>query len=121
MLRVDLSLEEYVQPIQCSTEQLASNNNASTGVLDGILTVSADGKRHALVVVNKDPSQSRKLTLDVGKKLPRKIEGKVLSGASPDDYNQIGAENRVVPTDRTFSVKDDCVELPPHSLTVLRF
>lgn len=114
-------LEEYVQPIKWTTEQLTGNGDASTGVLDGILTVSADGKRHALVVVNKDPVHSRKLVLEVGTKLPRKIEGKVLSGASPDDYNEIGAENRVVPKDRIFSIKDRSVELPPHSLTVLRF
>ncbi len=114
-------LEEYVQPVKWDTELLTGNGNASTGVLDGILTVSADGKRHALVVVNKDPVHSRKLALEVGSKLPRKIEGKVLSGASPDDYNEIGAENRVIPKDRTFNVKDGSVELPPHSLTVLHF
>ncbi|MBO5465888.1 MAG: hypothetical protein IKK92_10240 [Prevotella sp.] len=48
-------------------------------------------------------------------------KGKVLSGASPDDYNEIGAENRVIPTDCIFNVKDRSVELPPHSLCVLRF
>lgn len=114
-------LEEYVQPVKWDTELLTGNGNASTGVLDGILTVSADGKRHALVVVNKDPVHSRKLALEVGSKLPRKIGGKVLSGASPDDYNEIGAENRVIPKDRTFNVKDGSVVLPPHSLTVLHF
>ena len=34
---------------------------------------------------------------------------------------EIGAENRVIPKDRTFNVKDGSVELPPHSLTVLHF
>ncbi|MBQ2300688.1 MAG: hypothetical protein II279_04315, partial [Bacteroidaceae bacterium] len=114
-------LEDYVQPIDWNTERLEGNKNASTGVLDGILTVNEDGTRYALVVVNKDPKQSRKLTLPTNKKLPRRIEGKVLCGASPDDYNEIGAENRVTPEDRQFVLKDGCVELPPHSLTVLRF
>lgn len=114
-------LEDYVQPIEWKTERLNGNKNASTGVLDGILTVNEDGTRHALVVVNKDPEHSRKLTIATTKKLPRRIEGKVLSGASPDDYNEIGAENRVTPEDRMFNVKDGSVELPPHSLTILRF
>ena len=54
-------------------------------------------------------------------KFPKRISGKVLSGSSPDDFNEIGAENRVVPQDMTFEVKDGCVELPPHSLVVLKF
>lgn len=44
---------------------------------------------------------------------------KILTGKSPDDYNDIGAENRVVPQDRTFAVKNSSVILPPHSLVFL--
>ena len=54
-------------------------------------------------------------------KAPKKIVGKVLRSSSPDDFNVVGAENRVVPEERTFEVKDGCVELPAHSLVVLKF
>ena len=43
----------------------------------------------------------------------------VLVGASPDDYNDIGAEDRVKPMKTVFEVKDGKVLLPPHSLTCL--
>ena len=57
----------------------------------------------------------------MGVKPMAKIEGRVLCGSSPDDFNEIGAEDRVVPEDRTFEVKDGSVELPAHSLVVLKF
>lgn len=114
-------LEDYVLPINLQTEQLSGNNDATTGVLDAILTVNKEGTRHSLIVVNKDPAKSRKLTLGTNQKLPKRIGGKVLSGSSPDDYNDIGAEERVVPQNKTFVVKNNTIELPPHSLSVLRF
>ena len=43
----------------------------------------------------------------------------VLSGTSTDDYNDIGAENRVVPVKTAFEVKDGKVSLPPHAITCL--
>ena len=43
----------------------------------------------------------------------------VLSGASTDDYNDIGAENRVVPIKTTLEVKDGKVSLPPHAITCI--
>jgi alpha-N-arabinofuranosidase len=57
----------------------------------------------------------------MGVKIPEKVTGKLLCGSSPDDYNEIGAENRVVPEECIFEVKDGCVELPAHSLVVLKF
>ena len=91
-------------------------------MLDGILTSNESGTKYAYVVVNKDPKEEQQLKLDfAGMKLKpsKNIKAKVLTGKTPDDYNDIGAENRVVPKDMTLKVKDGCVELPPHSLTVL--
>jgi alpha-N-arabinofuranosidase len=116
-------LEEYVVPTNLTTERL-SHGKASTGVLDCTLTSNEDGTRYALAVVNKDPEKSRTLNIDFEEmniKTPKKISGKVLSGSSPDDFNEIGAENRVVPEECIFEVKDGCVELPAHSLVVLKF
>ena len=36
-----------------------------------------------------------------------------------DDYNDIGAENRVVPVEMELNVMDGKVNLPPHSLSIL--
>jgi alpha-N-arabinofuranosidase len=116
-------LEEYMVPTNLRTERLV-HGKASTGVMDCILTSDKEGTRYALAVVNKDPEKSHSLNIDfeeMGVKMPKKISGTVLCGSSPDDFNEIGAENRVVPEERIFEVKDGTVELPAHSLVVLKF
>lgn len=116
-------LEQYVMPTTMYSEKL-NYENASTAVLDGVLTVNEDNSRYAFIVVNKDPEKAHRLHLDFeGMKLKpmKQIEAKVLSGQSPDDYNDIGAEDRVVPQSKVLKVKNNSVELPPHSLTVLMF
>jgi len=47
------------------------------------------------------------------------LSATVLSGSSPDDYNDIGAENRVVPVKTALAVKDGRVQLAPHSLNCI--
>lgn len=114
-------LEDYIVPVESSVEALTSGNK-STGVLDVVLTANEAGTRYVYAIINKDPKRTISLELDfesIGKKAPKKLEGKVLSGSSPDDYNDIGAENRVVPQDKIFFVKNSCVMLPPHSLVFL--
>ena len=114
-------LEDYIIPVESSVERLTSGDH-STGVLDIILTANETGTRYVYAVVNKDPERRISIELDfkgVGKKTPKTLEGTVLSGNSPDDYNDIGAENRVIPEKKTFQVKDSKVTLPPHSLVFL--
>ena len=114
-------LEDYIVPIEISVESLTSGNR-STGVLDVVLSSNENGTRYVYAIVNKDPERNIDLTLDfnkIGKKIPKKLEGTVLSGKSPDDYNDIGAENRVVPQNKIFAVKNSTVTLPPHSLIFL--
>ena len=114
-------LKDYIVPTLTTVERL-EHGGQSTGVLDIILSSDEAGKGYVCAVVNKDPERPVSLSIDfksMGKEVPREIEGKVLSGRSPDDYNDIGAENRVVPQDRRFKVKDSSVTLPPHSLVFL--
>lgn len=115
-------LEDYVVPINLDTQTI-TNGKKSTGVLDAILTSDETGKRFVYVVVNKDPEISQTLNLNlnaIGIKNPSKVKVTVLSGNSPDDYNEIGNENRVVPVDKELKVKNGSVPLPPHSLTMIR-
>ena len=114
-------LEKYVVPLEQSVERL-EDGGASTPVLDVVLTGNEAGMRYVYAVVNKHPEKEIALTLDfegLGKKVPKKLKGTVLSGSGPDDYNDIGAEERVVPYENTFAVKDGAVSLPPHSLVFL--
>lgn len=114
-------LEDYMVPISSTTELLKSNDR-STALLDMVLTSNQAGTRYICAIINKDPENETTLHIDlsaIGKKLPKKIKAKVLSGNSPDDYNDIGMENRVTPQDRVFTTQDNSLKLPPHSLIFL--
>ena len=107
-------------PTEETVEEL-TRGDRSTPVLDVILTSDREGKRFVYAVANKDPDQERTLALDfagMGKKAPRKVQATLLSGTSPDDYNDIGQE-KVRPFTRTLPVKDGAVTLPPHSVTFI--
>ena len=114
-------LEDCMVPVSVAAERLALGDR-SVGVLDVVLTADKERTRYACAIVNKDPAAERLVSLDfdgMGIKPKRKLRGMVLSGSSPDDFNEVGAEDRVVPRERDFAVKDGKVALPPHSLTVL--
>ena len=114
-------LEEYVIPIRLSSAKLTLGDR-STNVLDVILTSDATGNRYVYSIVNKDPKREIELELDfnnINKQTPQEITGTILSGESPDDYNDIGAENRVIPQKKTFVLKNSKIKVPPHSLVFL--
>ena len=111
----------YVVPTEETVGKL-TNGDRSTGVLDVILTSDAEGKRFVYAVANKDPENDQPLTLDfqgLGLKTPRKVQARILSGSSPDDFNDIGHEDRVKPYDKALPVKGGAVTIPAHSVTFL--
>ena len=80
-------------------------------------------QRIAWAVVNKDPVKDIDLlaNFDSWIKLPsRQVEAIVLSGNSPDDFNEIGSENRVVPTRKILKIVNEWVSIPAHSLTIIK-
>lgn len=114
-------LEKNILPIDLQSAPLLWENK-STPMIDAVLSVNDEGSRYVLAVVNKDPEKARPVTLELSKLpngTPAKLEGTVLSGNSPDDFNDVGAENRVVPQKTVFEVKDGTVTLPPHSLSFI--
>ncbi len=121
-------LEENVAPVKVDCEAL-TDGKASVPVLDAVLTVSDDGKRRVLAVVNKSPDKAVDFDISAlssgwptsasANGGPTSVSATILSGVSPDDYNDIGAENRVVPVKTTYEVKDGKVTLPPHSLSCI--
>jgi alpha-N-arabinofuranosidase len=114
-------LEENVVPIETSVEKLVSGDR-STNVFDVILTSNNTGDRFVYAIVNKDPERTIDFELDfvgMGKSAPGSVEGDILTGRSPDDYNDIGNENRVIPKKITFEVDGNKISIPPHSLTFI--
>lgn len=115
-------LEDFIVPIDTKAAAL-SVGNRGTPVIDAVLTSNEEGTQFVYAIVNKDPEREIEVELDfsmLGKKAPIRLTGKVLSGKSCDDYNDIGAENRVVPKSRSFQVRNGTVSLPPHSLSFIR-
>ena len=102
--------------VACGT---LTDGKSSVPVLDAVLTVSDDGKRRVLAVVNKSPDKAVSLDVSALGVKSASLATTVLSGASPNDYNDIGAENRVVPVKTTLRVSDGKVMLAPHSLACI--
>ncbi len=114
-------LEKNVVPVETVSEMLVSGEN-TTGLFDVVLSSDETRSRFVWAIVNKDPERTVDFELDfagMGKRAPGTLRGEVLSGSSPDDYNDIGAENRVVPKSTEFRVRDGRIALPPHSLTFI--
>lgn len=112
-------LEDYVVPVSVNSDRLYSGDN-SVSVIDCILTSNADNSRYVLAVVNKDPSKEQSVRLDIPEiKTSKRLKNYVLSGNSVDDYNDIGAENRVVPQETSLWVNKGNIVVPPHSINLI--
>ena len=111
----------YVVPTEQSVGKLVLGDR-STDVLDVLLTSDKEGTRFVYAVANKDPENAQPLLLDfkgLGKKVPKNVKATVLSGASPDDYNDIGHEDRVTPSEKVLPVRNGAVAIPAHSVTFI--
>ncbi|MDR3233116.1 MAG: hypothetical protein LBT46_05555 [Planctomycetaceae bacterium] len=111
-------LEKNVLPITVKSDPLVSGDQ-SVPVLDVIVTTNDAKTKFVIAAVNKSPDKAVELSLADGfQSRDRKVAATVLSGVSPDDFNDIGAENRVIPETKTLEVKDGKVSLPAHSLVI---
>ena len=95
----------------------------SVDKIDAALTVDDAGGRYALVIANKDPENAVAIALDAGLfggKIPSSLKSTVLNGNGPDDYNEVGAENHIIPREKRLSVgKGGMITVEPHSVTVI--
>ena len=94
----------------------------TVAALDAVVTRSQDGKQLAIALVNRHPSASVRWKLNLHNFSPRKaVELTILSGDSPDEYNDIAHPNRVVPHTTHVNADAPYVELPPHSVSIARY
>ena len=80
--------------------------------------------RFVLAAVNKSPEEAVDFRPDfkgLHMKIPKKITAIVLCGTTPDDFNDIGFEERVIPVQMQFEIINEAISLPPHSLTFFNF
>ena len=112
-------METNVLPVTLKCGEL-SDGIKSVPVLDAVLTASGDGRRRVLMAVNKSPDEA--VALDVSALCPVGTDflpATILSGDSPDAYNDVGSENRVVPQKVRLAVAEGKTTLPPHSVAAI--
>jgi alpha-N-arabinofuranosidase len=90
-------------------------------MVDAIVTVNESGKKWSLALVNRHPVKEVACTVKM-KDMPLEgnYEALVLAGDSTDSYNDIEHPNRVVPEKTKLRFTKGLVNLPPHSLTIVK-
>ena len=112
-------LQERVSDAQVISERL-EHGEKSVAVVDGIATVDESGKQWAFALVNRHPSESVDCTLKIKEMLlDGTYKATVLTGESPDSYNDIRHPDRVTPKEIEQLFKNGVTSLPPHSLTIV--
>ena len=122
-------LQPNVVPVTLKCGEI-SDGKKSVPSVDAVLTRSDDGSRMTLMVVNKSPDKDETLDIsrlfglaDGTKPVPPDADGTsanlsatILSGDSPDAYNDIGNENRVMPQKVKLPVAEGKISLPCHAI-----
>jgi len=110
-------LQPQVVPIQIESTPL---KGANVSTIDAVATVDESGKQWSIALINRHPSKVVRCTLDLtGMPLDGTFQATVLTGDSPDSYNDIKRSDRVVPKNVELIIKKGITDLPPHSLTIL--
>jgi alpha-N-arabinofuranosidase len=90
--------------------------------LDAVTTCSDDRKQVAIALVNRHPEAPARWHINLGNPVNRdKTRVTVLSGDSPDAYNDVTHPARVVPQVIPWKPDAPHLELPPHSIAVLQY
>jgi alpha-N-arabinofuranosidase len=89
-------------------------------VIDTIATVDRSGNNWAIALVNRHPSKDVACTVkmkDVS--LDGTYKATLLTGDSPDAYNDIEHPSRVAPKEVELTLRNGLANLPAHSLTIV--
>jgi len=112
-------LQAYVVKAKVNSDKL-THGSASVAMVDAIATVDKSGKKWAVAMMNRHPSKEVVCTLKIGE-LP--VDGTykatILTGDSPDAYNDIEHPDRVAPKEAELTVKKGAISLPPLSLVIV--
>ncbi len=110
-------LQPNVLPSSVKSD-LLSKDNKSVPVVDAIVTCSNDKKLLSIALVNKHPEKEADCDLGI-ENLEGPVNAIILSGDSPDAFNDINKSDRVIPETGQIDVKNGHVTIPAHLLVVL--
>jgi alpha-N-arabinofuranosidase len=112
-------LEGQVATIQVEADKLI-NDKDTVDVVDALATVDKSGKNWAISLVNRHPSENVNCSVKIGDKpLNGTFNATILTGDSPDAYNDIEHPDTVVPKEMQLNFKNGVTTLPPHSLIIV--
>ena len=90
-------------------------------VVDAISTVDESGMLWSIALINRHPTEVVDCTVKFKDEL---LDGSfgatLLSGDSPEAFNDIEHSNRVVPENKSMIFQNGVVKLPPHSLSIIK-
>jgi alpha-L-arabinofuranosidase len=96
-------------------------DQSTVATLDALATRSPDGKQAAIALVNRHPAMVARCKLNLRNFSHRGgATLTVLSGDSPDAYNDVSQPSRVTPQTRNLDLNAAYVELPPHSVSIIQ-
>jgi alpha-L-arabinofuranosidase len=93
----------------------------SVRALDAVATCSDDRKQTAVALINRHPKMPARWQMNLRNVMNRaNTRVTILSGDSPDAYNDVSRPSRVVPRTHELPANAAFVELPPHSIAVVQ-
>ncbi|MGK9118272.1 alpha-L-arabinofuranosidase C-terminal domain-containing protein [Olivibacter jilunii] len=110
-------LQPNVLPVSLESDIL-TNGKESVPVVDALVTCNDDKSLFSIAIVNKDPKNAVECNLGM-EAIDNSVDGVILSGDSPDAFNDIDTPNRVVPRSVQMTVEAGKVTVPAHSLLIL--
>ena len=113
-------LEPRVGKLDIEADEL-THGSRSIPVADAIATVNDSGKNWSIALVNRHPDKEVACTVKMKDRvLDGSYDAIVLTGDSPDAYNDIQHPDRVVPVKTKLTFTKGVVKLPPHSLSIVK-
>lgn len=95
-----------------------SNGNISVPAVDAVVTCSDNKKVLSIALVNKAPQKEAECDLGI-EKIDGVVNAEILSGDSPDAFNDVDRPMRVVPQTKQLTIRKGRVTIPAHSLVIL--
>lgn len=112
-------LQSRVVDAQVDADRL-THGNASVAVVDAVATVDKSGKQWSVALMNRHSSKAVACTLEMeNASLDGTYKATILTGETPDAYNDIEAPDRVKPTVVELTFKKGVTSLPPSSLAII--
>jgi alpha-L-arabinofuranosidase len=89
--------------------------------VDAVVTCTGDWKTLTLAAINRHPEMEVACSMRVdGTPLDGTFPATLLSGDSPDAYNDVERPNRVAPVEGNLNFRKGAATIPPHTLAVCR-